>query len=111
MDALRYISEGGVITPGETMVYVLIVTLIALVGSNESCLVNSFSFVCYWGFKGLLRSLGSAESGPELIVVLYFVSGVAIFVLVNLYYLQRDRLPRKGPVGDPQSLVETGSAG
>jgi len=111
MDALQYISEGGIITPGETIVYVLIVTLIALVGSNESCLVNSFSFVCYWGFKGLLRTLGTAQGQPEMMLLLYFVSGIAIFVLVNLYYFRRDQVPGKVLGRNSRSLVETGSAG
>lgn len=111
METLRYISEGGVITPGETIVYVLIITLIALIGSNESCLINSFSFACYWGFKGLLQAPAAARGMSESMVILYFVSGVAMFVIVNLYYLRRDRHDGREFDEDTEVQAESESSG
>ena len=91
MDMLLYISEGGIITPVETVGYALIITLLAFRGANESCLVNTFSFACYWGFKGFLESLANGPDVLESMLSVYFIAGLAIFASMNFYYFTRDR--------------------
>ncbi len=111
METLSYISAGSVITPGETNCYVLLMTVFAFVGLSKSCLVNSFSFSCYWGFKGLLQSLSVTEPFPESTLILYCISGVAIFVLVNLYYFDRDRIPKKDLPENSEKLFDNEATG
>ena len=109
METLSYISAGNVITPGETICYVLLMTVFALVGLSESCLVNSFSFSCYWGFKGLLQSISAAEPFPESTLILYTISGVAVFALVILYYFNRGRVGQKDTPASSEKLFEHGA--
>ena len=98
METLLYISEGGIITPVETVGYALLITLLAFRGANESCLINTFSFACYWGFKGLLEPLARGQGIPGGMLVVYFIAGIAIFVSMNFYYFNRDRNPVTGPM-------------
>lgn len=84
-----YINGLIVISPWEAMLYTVVVTLLTLLRLNESCLINTFSFSFYWGFKNLIDVVSFPSPEANMVLSVYLVSGLAIFSLLHLYYLRR----------------------
>ena len=88
MDEL-FVNGWPVVSTVETLFYMFTVTLLTLLRLNESCLVNTFSFAFYWGFKDLLKGVPIPDGATNTVFVTYLVSGLAVFALIQLYYLRR----------------------
>ena len=105
METIEHILAGCLVTPGEAISYAVIVSILSVLHLSESCLINTFTFSFYWGFKSLLGffslSDGVAVTGTILV---YVISGLAIFGLVNLYYLRERRL-LKQPANDGNRMA------
>lgn len=84
---IQAITNGTYFVPSwEVVFYAAIVTAYAFLGRPRSCLINTFAFSFYWGFKHLLPMASS--QAPLLI---YAVSGMAIYVMVTLSFLELRR--------------------
>ena len=84
--------DGCLITPLEVVFYALIVTVLALMRLSESCLINTFSFAYYWGFKSLLQSVPVTSTTSDHTIILYAVSGLMIFGLFHLSCLKKRQI-------------------
>jgi len=82
-------SDGSIVTPLEAVFYTLLVTFFTLMRMAESCLVNTFSFAYYWGFKSLLSTLSTSSVISDNTIIIYTVSGLLIFGLLHLSYLRK----------------------
>lgn len=90
MDDLYSLINGWpVISTWETLFYMLTVSLFTLLRLDESCLVNTFSFAWYWGFKNLLKDVPIPDGYTNAAIMAYLVCGWAVFGLIQLYYLRR----------------------
>ena len=87
-------DSGSIVTPLEAVFYTLLVTIFTLMRLAESCLVNTFSFAYYWGFKSLLSTLSTSTVVSDNTIVLYAVSGLTIFVLLHLSYFRKQIFKR-----------------
>lgn len=87
-EQLYSVLNGLVIAHWEVVAYTAVVALLAFLHLNESCLVNTFSFTFYWGFKGLLADSPTLSALNDASIVIYVVSGFAVFVLVQIAYLR-----------------------
>jgi len=88
MDMLTPFFEGCLVTPMEAIFYIAIVTVMTLMRLCESCLVNTFTFAYYWGFKSLLQTISVANADSDHTILLYFVSGLMVFTLLHLSYIR-----------------------
>ena len=96
MEIFQEIFEtGSIVTPLEAVFYTLLVTFFTLMRLAESCLVNTFSFAYYWGFKSLLSTLSTSSVVSENTIVLYTVSGLFIFGLLHFSYLKKNLLKQR----------------
>ena len=89
--------DGCLVTPLEAIFYIALVTILSLMRLSESCLVNTFSFVYYWGFKSLLKTISVASAASDQTILLYFVSGLMVFTLLHLSYMRRKRSSDSSP--------------
>ncbi len=94
-------DSGSIVTPLEAVFYTLLVTFFTLMRLAESCLVNTFSFAYYWGFKSLLSTLSTSSVVSENTIVLYTVSGLMIFGLLHLSYFRNDLFKRQEESSKP----------
>lgn len=70
----------------DVILYTVVVTAYAFLGRSRSCLINTFAFSLYWGFKHMLPLISSPA--PLLI---YAVSGMAVYAIVTLAFLEMRR--------------------
>lgn len=96
--------DGCLITPLEVVFYTLIVTVLSLMRLSESCLINTFSFAYYWGFKSLLQNISVTSATSDHTIILYSVSGLMIFVLLHLSYLRGRQIDQSPEFPQSESL-------
>ncbi len=104
-------DSGSIVTPLETVFYMLLVTFFTLMRLAESCLVNTFSFAYYWGFKSLLSTLSTSSIVAENTIVIYTVSGLIIFGLLHLSYFRKHQIKRQEESSKPSDYSEPDSFG
>lgn len=91
MELAGLIVDGCLITPWEAILYAVVITLLAFNGMHESCLVNTFSFSYYWGFKSLIETLALTDSRSQVFIAFYVIFGFSIFGLLNFHYFKKQR--------------------
>ncbi|MBI2997194.1 MAG: hypothetical protein HYY46_01845 [Deltaproteobacteria bacterium] len=91
MELARLVADGCLITPWEAILYAVVITLLAFNGMRESCLVNTFSFSYYWGFKSLIETLAITDSRSQVFIAFYVIFGFSMFGLVNFHYFKKQR--------------------
>ena len=96
--------DGCLITPLEVVFYTLLVTVLSLMRLSESCLINTFSFAYYWGFKSLLQSISVTSATSDHTIILYSVSGLMIFALLHLSYLRKQQIDHPNDFPKTESL-------
>ena len=104
METLGLIFEGCLVTPLEAIFYVSIVTIFSLMRLPESCLINTFSFAYYWGFKSLLISVSASSTNSDQTILLYSVSGLMIFALVHISYIKREQIVSSTSLSETESV-------
>ncbi|MCH6544903.1 MAG: hypothetical protein IH796_02775 [Deltaproteobacteria bacterium] len=104
-------DSGSIVTPLETVCYMLLVTFFTLMRLAESCLVNTFSFAYYWGFKSLLSTLSTSSVVSENTIVIYTVSGLVIFGLLHLSYLRKHLFTQRAKSSKSSDYSEPDSFG
>jgi len=104
-------DSGSIVTPLEAVFYTLLVTFFTLMRLAESCLVNTFSFAYYWGFKSLLSTLSPSSVVADNTIVIYAVSGLTIFVLLHLSYYRKALFKRQEESSEPSDYSEPDSFG
>jgi hypothetical protein len=84
---IQVLANGTYFVPSwEVLFYAVVITAYAFLGRPRSCLINTFAFSLYWGFKHLLPLTSS--QAPLLI---YAVSGIAVYLIVTLSFLEMRR--------------------
>ena len=104
-------DSGSIVTPLEAVFYTLLVTIFTLMRLAESCLVNTFSFAYYWGFKSLLSTLSTSSVVLDNTIVIYAVSGLTIFALLHLSYFRKHLFKRQDESSKPSDYSEPDSFG
>ncbi len=104
-------DSGSIVTPLETVFYTLLVTFFTLMRLAESCLVNTFSFAYYWGFKSLLSTLSTSSVVAENTIVIYTVSGLVIFGLLHFSYLRKNLFKQRAESSKSSDYSEQDSFG
>lgn len=104
-------DSGNIVTPLEAVFYVSLVTFFTLMRLAESCLVNTFSFAYYWGFKSLLSTLSTSSIVSENTIVIYAVSGLVIFGLLHLSYFRKGIAKQPAGSDKPSDFSEPDSFG
>lgn len=88
LDILWDYANGGFgIAAWEMIFYVAVMALYALTGRARSCLINSFAFTFYWGFKYLLPVAFSANGLSQTAFLTYVLCGLAIYGLATVSFL------------------------
>jgi hypothetical protein len=85
-ETFNFLNGVLVITHWEAVAYALLIALLALFRLTDSCLLNTFSFAFYWGFKGLLAISPAADAWTGTAVVVYAASGLIMLILVQFAY-------------------------
>ncbi len=112
MEIFQGVFDGGsIVTPLEVVFYTLLVSFFTLMRLAESCLVNTFSFAYYWGFKSLLSTLSTSSVVSDNTIVIYAVSGLTIFVLLHLSYFRIQIFKRQEDSSEPSDYSEPDSFG
>jgi hypothetical protein len=100
---LSYVLDGCLIAPWELLFYVSVITFLAVLRLHESILINTFAFCFFWGFKSLLRDMAAANPMEEDAMILYVFSGLLVYILIHLSYLQarsrREARSAESPLG------------
>jgi len=104
-------DSGSIVTPLEVVFYTLLVTFFTLMRLAESCLVNTFSFAYYWGFKSLLSTLSTSTLTSDNTIVIYAVSGLTIFVLLHMSYFRKQIFKRQEESSEPSDYSGPDSFG
>lgn len=86
---LNDILESLLIAPWEAIFYGLLAIIYIFMSLYKSCLIVSFVFISYWGFKNLLQILSLSEGTSDGFIILYVISGLAILGLIILNYLSK----------------------
>ena len=104
-------DSGSIVTPLEAVFYTLLVTFFTLMRLAESCLVNTFSFAYYWGFKSLLSTLSTSSIVSENTIVMYTVSGLIIFGLLHVSYFRKNLFKQRAESSKSSDYSEPDSFG
>ncbi len=99
--------DGCLIAPLEVIFYTFIVTVLALMRLSESCLINTFSFAYYWGFKSLLQNISATSSSSDHTIIIYSISGLMIFCLLHLSYLRQRQVNPTPELPNSESISVT----
>lgn len=105
IETLRNLGNGHFIIPvWEVVFYVLVITIYALMDRPRSCLINTYAFTFYWGFRSLLPKTLTADIS-QAALLMYIVCGLAVYTLITVASLQL--APRGGKVFRENSGTET----
>ncbi len=104
-------DSGSIVTPLEAVFYTLLVTFFTLMRLAESCLVNTFSFAYYWGFKSLLSTLSTSSIVSGNTIVIYTVSGLIIFGLLHVSYFRKSLFKQRAGSSKSSDYSEPDSFG
>lgn len=86
LDIQAFTNGTYFVLPWDVVFYIAVVTAYAFLGRPRSCLINTFAFSFYWGFKHLLPLTSS--QAPLLI---YALSGMVVYAIVTLAFLELRR--------------------
>ena len=90
LEILKDYTNGGFIIPTwEIIFYVGVMSLYALMGRAQSCLINSFAFTFYWGYMYLLPKAFSGNGLSYTGFIMYVVSGVSFYTLATFALSRR----------------------
>lgn len=86
MDTLHHIYS-TLANLWETIVCFLLIGVYAFMGRYKSVLQVAFIITYYWGFQSILKIGSMSSDENQSTVILYIVSGLAIFGLMSVNYL------------------------
>src|SRR3989304_6704070 len=76
----------------EVIFYAAVITMYAFSGRSMSCLINTFAFTFYWGFKSLLPATFAPDGFGHMFLFVYVLSGLTLYATITLSDL---KVPRK----------------
>lgn len=92
LDSLSGLVNGDFYIPAwEMAFYVGVVSVYALLGRVQSCLINTFAFTFYWGFMFLLPISFSANGLSQTFLFLYTSCGLFIYGALTVADLRVER--------------------
>ncbi len=89
IENLSEVLDSMLIAPWEVIFFGILASAYILMGLYKSCLIVTFTFTSYWGFKNLLNTLTLSEGTSDGLIILYVLSGLAILGLIILNYLSK----------------------
>lgn len=93
LDSLSGLVNGDFYVPAlEVAFYIVVVSVYALLGRVQSCLINTFAFTFYWGFMFLLPISFSSNGLSQAFLLLYVLCGFLIYGSLTLTDL---KVPRR----------------
>jgi len=88
MENLWNILDGLAIARWEAIFFALLIGAYTVMGLYQSVFVITFGFTFYWGFKNFAFLSENVSDGTLL---MYVLSGLAVFGLLSLNYLLKGR--------------------
>ncbi len=89
IENLSEVLDSMLIAPCEVIFFGILASAYILMGLYKSCLIVTFTFTSYWGFKNLLNTLTLSEGTSDGLIILYVLSGLAILGLIIVNYLSK----------------------
>ena len=86
----EYVNGSFVIPTWEIIFYATVMSLYALMGRLQSCLMNSFAFSFHWGFMYLLPKAFSANGLSHSALIAYAVCGLWLYAMMAVAFLRQD---------------------
>ena len=92
VETLQNLANSHFVIPvWEVVFYVAVITLYALMGKPGSCLINTYAFTFYWGFKSLLPGVFTANGFSQMTLTTYIVCGLGIYGLITVASIRQAR--------------------